>query len=340
MRSFVTSDFFWVWLAVKFDGKNITIFLNRHYQPPPMHKSFVFASLLATFTFCTPVLAWNKAGHMVSGAIAYTELQQNAPESLPRVIALLKKHPYYLSKWKTEIATVPDSDRNLYLFMLAGRWADDARTTPDDRPTWHYVNLPFKLGSTTATIPASPTGEENILTALQQNRTLLDTPGTTPKKAIALTWIFHLTGDIHQPLHSTKAVSIQFPLPEGDRGGTRFYIRATADSKSTISLHKYWDDLILGSERFQSVRNQAIALRQNADYQRGRLPELAEASFEKWGTVESYKLAPQVYKNLQSGTKTDGKALPDGYVDTAKGIAERRVTLAGYRLADYLKAAF
>jgi hypothetical protein len=36
----------------------------------------------------------------------------------------------------------------------------------------------------------------------------------------------------------------------------------------------------------------------------------------------------------------DGKALPDGYVDMAKAIAERRVTLAGYRLADYLKAAF
>jgi hypothetical protein len=53
-------------------------------------------------------------------------------------------------------------------------------------------------------------------------------------------------------------------------------------------------------------------------------------------------------ENLQSGTKTDGKVLPDGYVDTAKTIpqrgrfanAERRVVLAGYRLADYLKAAF
>lgn len=304
-----------------------------------MHKSFVFSSLLATLAFCTPVLAWNKAGHMVSGAIAYAELQKIAPESLPRVIALLKKHPYYQSKWKAEIATVLDSERDLYLFMLATQWADDARQTPEDRPTWHYVNLPFKLGSTAATVPASPAGEENILTALQQNRTLLNAPGTTPKKAIALTWIFHLTGDIHQPLHTTKAISTQFPLPEGDRGGTRFYIRAKEGS-GTISLHKYWDDLILGSNRFQSVRNQATSLRQNADYQRDRLPELAETSFEKWGKVESYKLAPQVYKNLQSGTRINGKVLPDGYVDTAKAIAQRRVTLAGYRLADYLKAAF
>jgi S1/P1 Nuclease len=144
-----------------------------------------------------------------------------------------------------------------------------------------------------------------------------------------------------------KAVSAQFPLPEGDRGGTRFYIRATAD-RSTISLHKFWDDLILGSERFQSVQNQAIALRNNSDYQRDRLPELSETAFDRWARVESFKIAPQVYKDLQSGSKDDGKALPDGYANTAKpnglpsatAIAERRMMLAGYRLADYLKAAF
>lgn len=304
-----------------------------------MHKSFVFASLFATLTFCTSALAWNKAGHMVSGAIAYAELQKIAPKSLPRVIALLKKHPDYASKWQTQIGQVPQSERDLFLFMLAAQWSDNVRQTPEDRPTWHYVNLPFKLGSTATTIPDSPTGEENILTALQQNRSFLEAEGTTSKKAIALCWIFHLVGDIHQPLHTTKAVSTQFPLPEGDRGGTRFYIRAKEGS-STISLHKFWDDLILGSDRFQSVRNQAISLRQNSDYPRDRLPELAETSFENWGKKESYQIASKVYENLQSGTKTDGKVLPDGYLDTAKKIAQRRIALAGYRLADYLKAVF
>jgi hypothetical protein len=307
-------------------------------------KSFASTLLFAILVLCTPVLcspalAWNKAGHMVSGAIAYTELQKITSESLPRVIALLKKHPDYVSKWQPQLSNVPQSERDLFLFMLAARWADDARQTPYDRPTWHYVNLPFKLGSTATTIPASPTGEENILTALQQNRSILETAGTTPKKAIALSWIFHLTGDIHQPLHTIKAVSTQFPLPEGDRGGTRFYIRAKEDS-NTISLHQFWDDLILGSDRFQSVRNQAISLRQNTDYQRDNLPELAETSFENWGKKESYQLAPQVYENLQSGSKTNGKVLPEGYLDPAKTIAQKRMVLAGYRLADYLKAAF
>ncbi len=208
-------------------------------QITSMNKFIALSTFLASISLCTPALAWNTAGHMVSGEIAYTELQAKSPQSLPRVIALLKKHPDYVSKWQSQINTVPQGDRDLYLFMLATRWADDARKTTEDRPTWHYVNFPFKLGSTATTIPASPTGEENILTALQQNRTLLAAPGTTPTKAIALTWIFHLVGDIHQPLHTTKAVSTQFPLPDGDRGGTRFYIRAKEGS-STISLHKYW----------------------------------------------------------------------------------------------------
>jgi S1/P1 Nuclease len=303
-----------------------------------MKKLVALSSLLVSLAIGSPALAWNTSGHMVSGAIAYAELQAKAPQSIPRVISLLKKHPDYASKWQAQLSAIPQAERDLYLFMLAARWSDDARKTTEDRPTWHYVNLPFKLGSTAATIPANPIGEENILTALAQNRTLLDTPGTTSKKAIALCWIFHLMGDLHQPLHTTKAISTQFPLPEGDRGGTRFYIRAK-EGGGTISLHKYWDDLILGSDRFQSVRNQSISLRQNADYQRPKFPELTEPSFEKWGK-ESYKLAPSVYENLQSGIKTDGKTLPDGYADTAKAIAERRMILAGYRLADYLKTAF
>jgi hypothetical protein len=68
-----------------------------------MKKLIALSSFLVSISLCTPALAWNKAGHMVSGAIAYNELQAKAPQSLPRVIALLKKHPFYQSKWKAEI---------------------------------------------------------------------------------------------------------------------------------------------------------------------------------------------------------------------------------------------
>lgn len=40
-----------------------------------------------------PAHAWNRAGHMVSGAIAYTELSQTDPQALARVIQILRQHP-------------------------------------------------------------------------------------------------------------------------------------------------------------------------------------------------------------------------------------------------------
>src|SRR5262245_43508545 len=47
-----------------------------------------------------PALAWNKAGHMVSGAIGYAVLKQDSPRALAGVIALLKAHPAYKEKWE------------------------------------------------------------------------------------------------------------------------------------------------------------------------------------------------------------------------------------------------
>ena len=39
------------------------------------------------------VQAWNKPGHMVSGAIAYKVLEQDDPQTLAKVLDLLHEHP-------------------------------------------------------------------------------------------------------------------------------------------------------------------------------------------------------------------------------------------------------
>src|SRR5262249_33233682 len=55
--------------------------------------------LLLMLAAVSSALAWNKAGHMVSGAIAYAELKQASPQTLARVIALLKTHPHFETRW-------------------------------------------------------------------------------------------------------------------------------------------------------------------------------------------------------------------------------------------------
>jgi hypothetical protein len=62
-----------------------------------MLKRFVVAAaaVLVLVVFASDSLAWNKAGHMVSAAIAYSEFKQLSPEALARVVRLLKLHPEF-----------------------------------------------------------------------------------------------------------------------------------------------------------------------------------------------------------------------------------------------------
>ena len=107
-----------------------------------------------------------------------------------------------------------------------------------------------------------------------------------------------------------------------------------------MSLHEFWDDLILGSSKFRSVRNKAIELRLRPTHARAQLPELAEAQFTQWAKAESFALAKaEGYRNgtLQGNTdENNGVVLPADYASTTKPLAERRMVLAGYRLADVL----
>jgi hypothetical protein len=279
---------------------------------------------------------------MVSGAIAYADLKQASPETLARVIALLKMHPHFATKWAPRLAQLHLSpeEQELYLFMLAARWPDDMRgDAAFHHGAWHYINLPYKPEGQPASVQTVDPQAENILQAYQTNLDILGSTAPASAKAVALCWIFHLIGDVHQPLHTIILFTTQFPAPDGDRGGTRFSIRVREGAR-TISLHAFWDDLIFGSERFQSVRNRATALRLQPDHARAQLPELQETSFERWARQESFNLAKDhAYRNGQlqgSRDQDNGAVLPADYIATVKPLAERRMVLAGYRLADVL----
>ncbi len=302
--------------------------------------------ICALFLVTAPprAMAWNKAGHMVSGAIAYRELESSDAQALARVLDLLRRHPEYETRWAAQLEQpyIPAAERDLYLFMLAARWADDVRNDEKfDEPTWHYVNLPFKPDGQPASVQTRDPADVNILSAFGDSLETVRRNPAAGERAVALCWLFHLVGDVHQPLHTAILFSDDFP--EGDRGGTWFYIRARPNAH-TIHLHKLWDDMILGTQRFRDVRNTAIELRARPLHQREALAELAETDFENWARIESFALAREhVYRQGKlrgSHDDSHGEALPAGYAREEKPLAERRLTLAGYRLADLLGTLF
>src|SRR5262245_23287563 len=83
---------------------------------------------------------------MLSGAIAYQILQQENPQRIDKVKAVLEKHPWYANQRQARLQDVPTGDHDLVLFMQAARWADDIRSSDKQqhRALWHYINWPFK----------------------------------------------------------------------------------------------------------------------------------------------------------------------------------------------------
>ncbi|MCS6849692.1 MAG: S1/P1 nuclease [Gemmataceae bacterium] len=303
-----------------------------------MPRRWVILGLFFWNGLAPPADAWNKAGHMVSAAIAYAVLRDDAPAAIAGTVALLQSHPDYEPFWRKRLEEVAEEDRDLLLFMLAARWADDIRANPTfHHGEWHYINFPFKPVGQPESVRPKPPAEINILRAYALNSEQLKRATQPAERAVALAWIFHLIGDVHQPLHTTSLFTEQYP--EGDRGGNWFYIRVRPGA-AVISLHAFWDDLIIGRDDFQAVRNRATELRLRREFRRENLSELAETDFEKWAKGESFRLACEVaYWNgtLEgSATPANGPVLPPGYVNLAKGVAERRIVLAGYRLADVL----
>src|SRR5262249_15885836 len=149
-------------------------------------------------------LAWNIPGHMLSGTIAYQVLQQENPQTIDKVKAVLEKHPWYANQWQARLQDVPVADHDLILFMQAARWADDIRSNDKQqhRAQWHYINWPFKPDGQPASVQTKEPEPVNILTAMVEKQRIVENETDPERKAIALAWLFHLVGDIHQPLHT------------------------------------------------------------------------------------------------------------------------------------------
>src|SRR5262249_23270627 len=143
-------------------------------------------------------------------------------------------------------------------------------------------------------------------------------------KSYDLTWLLHLVGDVHQPLHCSTRVSSTDR--EGDRGGNNVKLDCGGCGPE---LHAFWDDVLGTSESPTTVIAFARGL---------PVPDatLAAVSDEKVWVAESFQATQeQVYVSPVGGG--DGPfALTDGYRARAKTLAGQRIALAGARLTALL----
>jgi hypothetical protein len=168
--------------------------------------------------------------------------------------------------------------------------------------------------------------------------------GTDEEKEIYLTWLLHLIGDIHQPLHCTAVFSEQFP--NGDKGGNDAFVRIRS---SPVKLHAFWEGLLgngtTAGAITSDVREIEAAMKEKAADVQKEFD--AHPTFESWGR-EGQELARRVvYLNgelkvaassaRRIAANADVPTAPDEYAQNCGKVARVQVGKAGLRIADQLK---
>ena len=304
-------------------------------------KRFCVA-LIACLLFAStePVFAWHDTGHMIVAQIAYLRL---SPTAKARVDALL----------------IPPPDRRPWIHLCAGGyraetcektydpitiavWMDDFRgdSLNESYAPWHYINFrPLFDGiPEVSNITPEP---ENVLTRINWAvNTLARANNNGRREAETLGFLYHLVGDVHQPLHASTRYTAA--LPEGDSGGNGFRI-VGADGRGS-NLHSFWDGAA------GAFGTDAYPRRALDPAGRQRIVALASAIVKEYAAdsldwkdldphtwvVESNGLARQhAYAGIKEG-EAPGKA----YTDQAQQLSKKRLATAGYRLAAVLNAIF
>jgi hypothetical protein len=284
---------------------------------------------LAVFPF--NVFAWDGAGHMVIAAEAFRQL---SPELKAQAIEVLKAHPDY-AKWVKAYYPNPTIDLAEYAFMRSSTWPDEIRGTGNeyDHPEWHFIDYPLRPPSFPFEPDARPTN--NVLFGIGQcEMTLSDTNANPELRAIYLSYLIHLIGDLHQPLHCASLFTAVYP--DGDRGGNDFYVKP---EDVGVRLHGIWDGLLGTSLNPRTDWEDSLKL--EAAHPRNSLPKLKTDTTPKEWSLESRELAIRYgYLNgtLKGGTNSESAPpLPPGYLKNATGVAELQGALAGCRLADEIQ---
>jgi hypothetical protein len=251
---------------------------------------------------------FNAEGHKVIANIAMNDLEANAPEIRTKVQEILD-----------------GGDRTI---DEAAIFPDVIRTSQPQTKPFHFVDIPLqKGGPLNPPLPAAP----HVLTKIDEFTALLKNGnGSAQEKADAVSWLFHLFGDVHQPLHCIERTNELHP--DGDRGGNSFKLKGKAKN-----LHSAWDSAVNVLEPGKDQEELVTEIMET--HSREELEgDLTITDTEKWARA-SFKLAKKHAYSLVEDPDNPPKP-STAYLKNMQNIGRRQAALAGYRLADRLQEIF
>lgn len=302
-------------------------------------------TLLFCVTFSSNIFAWDDTGHKLTTYIAW---QQMTPQTREKVFEILMSAPedsdlnvFYLQGSRSEDA------KRLELFMISSTWADivrdrdfKVRYKKYHRGTWHYLDNYWREEAGKIIPVDLEVAKENAVERLFAFDVLLRSDAKpNDEKAIALAWLLHIGGDIHQPLHCTSRVTET--EKKGDQGGNLFLI-SPKNAKERVALHWYWDSIIgrniprindaCDSDYLPKIANKITKKHSFAKMS----DRLKLGKYDEW-QKEGYEFAT---KDVYQNGLVRNEMPSEKYKKRAFVISQERIALAGYRLGQTLNDMF
>jgi hypothetical protein len=192
---------------------------------------------------------------------------------------------------------------------------------------WHYIDIPLS-----ATPQAGHLGDycpaQACVTQIIRfwSTTLANPAAAFEDRQLALAFIVHFVGDLHQPMHV---------VDDNDRGGNDkpvYFVNA----KSKLNLHKLWDDLVDTPAELDAIDEAATAERLGSEISPKQAGDWSKGDFIDEAALEGYAVAKiKIYPRYTQSDQIDL-----AYQNDMRPLAEQRLKMAGVRLAATLDRAF
>ena len=252
-----------------------------------MNKTYIFAAFLMTvLIFPIKTMAWGKKGHAYVAEVAFSYLDENTKKIVLEYL---------------DGTTIED----------AANWMDNVRSNHsyDYMKPYHYVD--FERNEAVV-----ETSGDNIIYKLDTTIKELKNRKNLSKEEIKtkIEIIFHLIGDLHQPLHVGYS---------SDKGGNS--LQLLFNDKKT-NLHSLWDSGII--EKKEITLEDCL----KEPFSKKELRKINKINVLNW-SKESRTFLDQVYN-------TGGNNITEEYTNTNAILIESQIHKAGIRLAAVLKAIF
>jgi hypothetical protein len=284
------------------------------------HLRLLVAAMLALLLPLSPAAAWWEYGHQTIARIAYLEVNPQTRAGIDRLLrqAKLLDTPTCPAKTIEDAAIWPDcvkalGDRFSYAY------------------NWHFVDIdvckPFD--------PKGPCAGGNcVIAQIARNQRLLADKTLNPRERLmALAFLVHFVGDLHQPLHAAER--------DGDQGGNKLPVHYGVVAGRT-NIHSVWDGL-LAERAISTAPGGAKGLLA------GTTPDsraaMAAGSVEDWAK-ESWELARDtVYLTATHApacppTQPAAAGLDEATIQQLIPVVRQQVLRGGLRLARMLDDAF